>query len=337
MKAVKYDRYGPAEVVAVIETAQPEPGDNEILVRVHETIVTPTDVASRKGEPFAVRFFSGLTRPKAIAGSDFAGEVVAVGRAVTRFSPGDRIVGAVSAGAHAEYVCVAEDGVVTTIPTHLDYQNMAGVCDAGLTAQTFLRDIAKVQPGQTVLVNGASGAVGQFGVQLATRYGAHVTGVCSGKNLDLVRSLGADRVIDYTQEDFTQLRDTYDVIFDAVGKRSFGECRAALNPTGLYLTTVPTGDGLLQTALTRFSSGPRAIFAATGPGFNQEKLESLKTLMEAGDVRVMIDRVYPLADIAEAHRYVESGRKTGAVVIEIVPSGGVPDVTATERGHAVAG
>jgi NADPH:quinone reductase-like Zn-dependent oxidoreductase len=337
MKAVKYDRYGPPEVVTVIETSQPEPGDNELLVRVHETIVTPTDVASRKGEPFAIRFFSGLTRPKAIAGSDFAGEVVAVGRDVTRFAPGDRVVGAVSAGAHAEYVCVAEDGVVTLLPAHLDYQDVAGVCDAGLTAQSFLRDIAKVQTGQTVLINGASGAVGQFGVQLARQYGAHVTGVCSGKNLDLVRSLGADRVIDYTQQDFAQLGDTYDVIFDAVGKRSFTECRAALNPAGLYLTTVPTGDGLLQTALTRFGSGPRAIFAATGPGFNQEKLVSLMARMEAGDVRVVVDRVYALADIAAAHRYVESGRKTGAVVIELAPSGCGEGVMVAEDGRVAVG
>ncbi len=336
MKAVKYSKYGSADVINVIDTEQPVPKDDEILVHIHETIVTPTDIASRTGTPFLIRFFSGLTRPKAIAGSDFAGEVVAIGRSVTRFQPGDRVVGAADAGAHAEYICVAEDGLVTSIPAGMTYRDMAGICDAGITAQSFLRDIAKVQPGQSVLINGASGAVGEFGVQLAKHYGAHVTGVCSGKNVDLVRSLGADRIIDYRQEDFTQLGDTYDVIFDAVGKRSFSDCRQALTPTGLYLTTVPSGDALLHTVRTRGSKGQRAIFAATGPGFNRDKLDSLKALMEMGAVRTVIDRVYFLADIADAHRYVESGRKTGAVIVEIIPGEGAADSMGEQLSRVVA-
>lgn len=325
MKAVKYASYGSADVVQVVEVEKPVPGDNEILVRVHEAVVTPTDIANRSGNPFPIRFFSGLTRPKAIAGTDFAGEVVAVGRAVTEFQPGDRVFGAVSAGAQAEYVCVAEDGVVSTIPEGLTDRDMAGVCDAGLTAQTFLRDIANVQPGQKVLVNGASGSVGGMAVQLAKQYGAHVTGVCSGKNVALVRSLGADEVIDYTKEAFTRRQGAYDVIFDAVGKSSFGRCQDALKPNGRYLTTVPTAGALLHTLLTSRSRGKRATFAATGLGFNRAKLESLRPLLASGAVRPVVDRVYPLADIASAHRYVETGRKTGAVVVEIAPVSELPE------------
>lgn len=317
MKAVKYDRYGPAEVVAVRDMARPVPQANEILVRIHETVVTPTEIAGRNGTPWMVRLFSGLTRPKAIAGTDFAGEVTAAGDAVTRFKAGDRVFGAAEAGAHAEYIAVAEDSIVTTLPDSLSYRDVAGVCDAGLTSLTFLRDIARVQSGQRVLVNGASGSVGQFGVQLAKLYGAHVTGVCSGKNAALVRSLGADRVIDYTVDDFAALGDRYDVIYDAVGKRSFGDCRAALTPAGLYLTTVPTGDALLQTMLTGRSNGQRAKFVATGLDQTTEKLETLRAMLAAGEIRTVIDRVYPLAQIADAHRYVESGRKTGAVVVAI--------------------
>lgn len=320
MKAVKYARYGSADVVAIIETEKPAPLENEILVRVHETVVTPSDIASRNGSPVMIRLFTGLTRPKAIAGADFGGEVVAVGKSVTRFRPGDRVVGAANAGAHAEYLCVAEDSTVTSIPAGMTYRDMAGICDAGLTAQSFLRDSAKLKPGQTILINGASGSVGEFAVQLAKSYGAHVTGVCSGKNVALVRSLGADRVIDYTVEDFAQLGDTYDVVFDAVGKSSFDHCRPILRPQGLYLTTVPTADGLWQTLRTRGSSGQRAIFAATGLSFNQVKLESLMESIVAGHVHTVVDRVYALADIADAHSYVESGRKTGAVVVEIVPA-----------------
>lgn len=320
MKAVKYGRYGTADVIQIQEVAQPAPRDNEVLVRIHETIVTPPDIASRSGQPFMIRFFSGLTRPNAIAGTDFAGEVVAVGQGVTTFRPGDRVFGAANAGAHAEFICVSEDGVVTTLSDNLTYRDVAGVCDGGMTALTFLRDIAKIRPGQAILINGASGSVGQFAVQLAKHFGADVTGVCSGKNVALVASLGADEVIDYTRTDFAQTGATYDVIFDAVGKRTYADCERALKPGGLYMTTVPSLNILLQMARTSLTGKKKALFSATGLSMNREKLDYLRALLESGQLRNVIDRCYPLAEIAAAHRYVESGHKRGAVVVTIVPS-----------------
>lgn len=321
MKAVTYARYGTTDTIRITDAPRPVPQDNEILVRIYETVVTPSDIAGRKGDPFLIRLFSGLTAPKHIAGTDFAGQVEAVGTRVTRFRPGDRVFGAAGHGAHAEYICTPEDGIVAAIPDNLNYRDVAGVCDAAMTALSFLRDQARLQAGQTILINGGSGSVGSAAVQLATYYGAEVTGVCSTANVGLVRSLGADRVIDYTREDFTQARGAYDVIFDAVGKSSFGRCRDALKPGGIYMTTVPTVRILLEMARTPVLGDKKALFAATGLQQTREKLEFLTQLLVSGQLKMTIDRCYPLEQIAEAHRYVETGRKRGSVVIEIAAPG----------------
>ncbi len=317
MKAVKYTNYGSADVIQLVDQPEPTPQDKQILVRVHETIVTPSDVAGRRGSPFLIRFFNGLTRPKQTPGTDFAGAVEAVGQDVTSFQVGDRVFGAQMAAAHAEYLCVAEGGVVTTLPADMPFRATAGMCDAAMTALTFLRDVAHVQPGQSVLINGASGAIGTFAVQLARVYGAEVTGVCSAANAELVRSLGAQRVIDYTREAFTNNGHTYDVIFDAVGKSSFARCQDALKPGGVYMTTVPSLNILAQMARTRLGGSKRAVFAATGFSQSREKLDFLRELLATGQLRSVVDSCYPLTDIAAAHRYVETGRKRGNLVVQV--------------------
>lgn len=317
MKAVAYTKYGSPDVIQIKEVIKPTPKDDEILVKIFETIVTPTDIATRSGNPFIVRFFSGLTKPNSIPGSDLAGIVEAVGKDVTLFKKGDRVFGAISphTGAHAQYICLPETGTVTTLPTHVTYEETAGMCDAAMTALSFLRDEVHIQNGQKVLINGASGSVGSFAVQLAKHFGANVTGVCSGTNVALVKSLGADAVIDYTKEDFTKTSQTYDIIFDAVGKSSFSRCKGALKPGGIYLTTVPSLGIILQMVWTSMVGSKKAKFAATGLKQSKEKLNFLKELIATGALTSVIDKRYPLTQIAEAHRYVEKGHKKGNVVI----------------------
>lgn len=320
MKAIRPARYGAADVLRLAEVAKPEPKDNEVLIRIHASAATPPDVAFRSGKPLAVRLFTGLFSPKHIPGTELAGEVESVGRAVSVFKPGDRVFGTSGTdyGAYAEYKCMAEDALLAPMPDHMSYGEATHVTDGGLTALVFLRDHAKLQPGQSILINGASGSVGTFAVQLAKQYGAVVTAVCSAANAELVRSLGADRVIDYRREDFTTTGETYDVIFDAVGKSSFRRSRRALKPGGIYLTTVPSLTILMQTAWTRLRGGRKAVFAATGLAQRRENLLFLAELFAAGTIRSVIDRSYPLEEIAEAHRYVETERKKGAVVVAVV-------------------
>jgi NADPH:quinone reductase-like Zn-dependent oxidoreductase len=319
MKAILYTRYGPADVLRIEEVAKPVPKDNEVLVKIHETIVTPSDIAMRTADPFMIRFFSGLFRPRGIPGTDLAGVIEAVGSAVSAFKPGDRVFGSTSGatGAHAEYISLPEDGILATIPPGLAFEETAGACDAAMTALTFLRDKAGLRSGQTILINGASGSVGTFAVQLAKYFGAVVTGVCSAANAELVRSLGADQVIDYTREDFTRTGETYDVIFDAVGKSSFPRCKKSLKPGGIYLTTVPSLAVLLQMLWTARSGGQKAIFAATGLNQTIEKLNALKEMLAAGTLKSVVDRRYRFDQIAEAHRYVETGHKKGNVVVAL--------------------
>jgi NADPH:quinone reductase-like Zn-dependent oxidoreductase len=295
------------------------PLENELLIRVQATAATPSDVAFRSGKPFLTRFFSGLRRPKYIPGTEVAGEVVAVGRGVTRFQPGDLLVGAAGTkfGAYAEYICLPEDGVIARRPANMSAAEATHVIDGGLTSLVFLRDHARLQPGQSILINGASGSVGSFAVQLAKYYGAVVTGVCSGANAELVKSLGADKVIDYTRHDFTGDGQTYDVIFDAVGKSSFGRCRRSLKPGGVYMTTVPSARIFVDMARTKVSGGRRALFAATGLSQRTENLVFLTELYEAGTIRSVVDRCYPLEEIVAAHRYVETERKRGEVAVVV--------------------
>ena len=305
MRAAIYPKSGPPEVLEVIEIDRPVPKDNEVLVRVHATTVTSGDCNMRSFKmPFLfwllMRIMHGARRPeRPIPGSELAGEIEAVGASVTRFRPGDPVFAStgMAFGANAEYLCMPGDGVVALKPANMTYEEAAAVPFGGLSALYFLRK-GHIQSGQKVLINGASGALGTYAVQLAKHFGAEVTGVSSTNNLELVESLGADAVVDYTKEDFTQGATRYDLIFDAVGKRSASECRRALAPNGTFVTS---SAGLVQDCA--------------------EDLIFLKGLIEAGEIRPVIDRRYPLEQIAEAHRYVEGGHKRGNVVITVEVDG----------------
>jgi NADPH:quinone reductase-like Zn-dependent oxidoreductase len=319
MRAVTHHRYGAPEVLRVEEIAQPAPAANEVLVRVHATTVNRTDCGFRRPEPFIVRFFSGLLRPKRpILGTELAGEVEAVGAAVTEFAVGDRVFGVNAGrfGTHAEYVCIPEEAPLATMPDNLGYEEAAAVCDGAIIALSCLRSAGPLA-GRDVLVYGASGSIGTAAVQLATHLGAHVTAVCTGKNLELVRSLGAEEAIDYTEHDFTRDGKRYDVIFDAVGKHSFRRCRRSLKPGGSYLETdlgflwhVP-----LLALLTR-RLGDKTVTLAI-PNYTKENVRYLQDLLAAGSYRPVIDRTYPLEDVVEATRYVETEQKTGNVVLTV--------------------
>ncbi|WP_256756912.1 NAD(P)-dependent alcohol dehydrogenase [Cohnella sp. WQ 127256] len=320
MKAIVCTKYGSSDVLQFKEVEKPTPLDNEVRIRIYAAVVTPSDCAFRKADPFIVRFIYGFLRPKySVPGVELAGEIDAVGKDVTLFHIGDQVIGLSPnrLGAHAEYLCLPENKAVVIKPANASYEEAVGICDGATTALTFLRDTAKVQPGQKVLINGASGAVGAYAVQLAKYYGAEVTGVCSTTNVERVKSLGADKVIDYTREDFTQSGQTYDVIFDAIGKSSFARCKSLLKQKGVYLLTVPTMRIMLQMLWTSKLSSKKAMFTATGLKQTKENLAFLQTLFEAEKIKAVIDRSYPLEQVAEAHRYVETGRKRGNVVITV--------------------
>ncbi len=325
MKAIVCTKYGPPEVLKLEEVEKPTPKDNEVLIKVYASIVEPTDCGSRKGDPSYARIFFGLTRPKnPILGCELAGEIEAVGKDVRLFKEGDRVFGATGLGfgAYAEYMCLPEDGVLAMRPANMTYEEAAAATDGAPTALPFLRDKGHVQRGQEVLINGASGSVGIYAVQLAKYFGAEVTGVCSTTNLELVTSLGADKVIDYTEKDFTKSGETYDIIFDAVGKSSFSRCKGALKQEGIYLTTVPTLAIMLQMLWTsKIGIGSKkAMIAFTGMRPSSKRTEDLvflKELFKAGKIKPVIDRSYPLEQIAEAHRYVDKGHKKGNVVITV--------------------
>jgi NADPH:quinone reductase-like Zn-dependent oxidoreductase len=324
MKAVIMTKYGSPEVLEVRQVEKPAPRDNEVLIRIQATAVVATDPQFRKGDPFIGRFFTGLTKPKhSIPGDVLAGEIEAVGQDVTSYKAGDKVIAAcaMTQGGQAEYICLPEDGPLAIKPVNMSYEEAAGVPDGALGALNFLRDAARIQSGQTILINGASGSVGTYAVQLALNFGAHVTGVCSTANVELVRSLGAHRVIDYTKEDFTRNGQTYDIIFDAVGKSSFARCKGSLTQNGVYVTTVPMLDFMLGVLLTsKKSQGKRAAFVAPGLRSANDKakdLNFLKELIEAGKLRSVTDRRYSLEQIAEAHQYVELGHKKGNVILVV--------------------
>ena len=322
MKIVTQSRYGGPDVLDIREVPRPAPQAHEILIRIEAFSVTLADCAFRKADPFIVRFFGGLLRPKnLVLGDDIGGVVAAVGSKVTRFAVGDAVFGSVggSLGGAAEYVCLAEDAAIVRRPPGLDAVQGAGLSYGYLTAMPFIRDQGQVKPGDRVLVNGAASSVGAVAVQLARHFGAEVTAVCSTRHADLVRSLGANQVIDRTQSDFTTARDAYDVIFDAVGKSSFGRCAAALRPGGIYLTTVPSL-AIAWHMLTRRKPGKRGRLATTGlrpVSAKRADLGVLVELIEAGAVRAVTDRTFPLEQVAEAHRYVETERKAGDVVVAV--------------------
>ena len=322
MKAIVYYNYGSPDVLKLEEVEKPTPRDNEVLIKVHATTVTAVDCAFRKGDPLIARLFTGLLRPKnATPGFELAGEIETVGKDVKRFKKGDPVFGETtdSQGAHAEYICLPEDGSLAIKPTNTGFEE-ATACDGVLTALPFLRDTANIQSGQKVLIYGASGSIGTSAVQLARHFGAKVTGVCSTANLELVKSLGADTVIDYTKEDFSKSGETYDIIFDTVGKSSFSRCRGSLKQRGVYLSTVLAPAIVFQMLWTSMVGGKKAMFSATGLRPASEKIDDLiflKELIEAGKMKAVIDRRYPLEQIAEAHSYVEKGHKKGNVVITV--------------------
>ena len=325
MKAIVYTRYGPPDVLQVKEVEKPIPKDDEILVRIHATTVTAGDVTLRSLKVPSFLFWVlarinyGLTGPrKTVLGSDLAGEIEAVGRDVKHFRKGDQIFGTTTIdvlGAHAEYTCVPEEGVVAIKPANITYEEAAAVSHGALTALFFLRDKGHIQPGHQVLINGASGGVGTFAVQLAKAFGAQVTGVCSTANLELVKSLGADKIIDYTKEDFTQSNETYDIIFDTVGKSSFSRCKSSLKPEGVFLAPVWGLKELVQMLWTSIASSKKVVIGVTVD--RKQDLILLKELIEAGKIKSVIDRRYSLEQIAEAHRYVDQGHKKGHVAITL--------------------
>ena len=315
MKAIVYTKFGPPEVLQLQDVERPTPKDNELLIRIYATTVVKEDPDMR-----ASLGFNGFLKPRnSILGQEFAGEIEAVGKNVTRFQPGDQVYGIDMFGAYAEYKCMPENKALAKKPVAMSYQEAASLPNGALTALPFLRDQGQIQNGQSVLIYGASGSVGTAAVQLAKYFGAQVTGVCSTANVDLVRALGADQVIDYTQEDFTENGKTYHIIFDTVGKCSYAVCKGSLKDNGVYLTTIPTPAILLQ-MLFLVRRGKKMKFAATGLRPASEKIKDLvllTELAEAGQVRAVIDRSYPLKQIVEAHRYVEQGHKKGNVVITV--------------------
>ncbi|MBK8504648.1 MAG: NAD(P)-dependent alcohol dehydrogenase [Saprospiraceae bacterium] len=321
MKTVVYRKYGPPEVLQVIETDKPAIAENEVLVRIYATTVTATECTFRKGKPYFSRLFTGLTKPKITTlGEELAGEVEAVGKNVKLFKKGDQVFGTAGPGfgANAEYISIPEDGVLSIKPVNTTYEEAASSVDGFLTALPFLRDKGNIQAGQSVLIYGASGSVGAAAVQVARYFGADVTGVCSTSNLEKVKSLGASRVIDYTKEDFTKSNEKYDLIFDAVGKISFSATKSSLKEKGIFLEA-GIGMGIFPHVLwTSMFDGKKAKIAATGLRSPQKRtldLIFLKELMEAGKIKPVIDRQYFLEQIAEAHSYVDRGHKKGNVVI----------------------
>jgi NADPH:quinone reductase-like Zn-dependent oxidoreductase len=317
MKAAVYTRYGSPDVLQIMDVPTPEPKDNEILIRQHASAVTPSDAAMLTARPLIIRFMNGLRRPKTqILGGAVSGEVVSVGRSVTKYAPGDRVYGLTTTdfGMHAQYRCLPETAQIFKAPAGLTPEDAACVQDA-LTPIYFLRNMANIRPGQHVLINGASGALGTYGVQIAKILGAEVTGVCSSANVELVKSLGADHVIDYKQADFTHNRDTYDVVFDAVGKSTFGRSKKALKRGGLYLTTVPSFHIIPSMLRTSLFGSKKAKIGFAGLNVTPENLAYLHELITAGKLRTVIDRCYPLEQISNAYRHVLAGHKVGNVVV----------------------
>jgi NADPH:quinone reductase-like Zn-dependent oxidoreductase len=326
MKAFVYTKYGSPDVLKFEEVQKPVPKEDEVLIKIHAAAITAGDVIVLKGEPFVTRFATGLREPKnTIPGKEMSGRIEAVGRNVTQFQPGDEVFGDLSVaswGAFAEYVSVPEHAIALK-PANLTFEQAAAVPESAVVALQGLRDKGQIQPGQKVLINGASGGVGSFAVQIAKAFGAEVTAVCSTKNSEMARSIGADHVIDYTKEDFTQNGQHYDLILAANGYHPISDYRRALSPEGIYVAT----GGTMTQSLQATMMGP--FISMTGSKTmggmmvkpNQNDLVFIKDLIEAGKVTPVIDRSYPLSEVAEAFRYIGTGHAQGKVVITIEGNG----------------
>lgn len=322
MQAIEYAQYGAPEVLHLNQVTKPSPKSNEVLIRVYATTVTAADLMMRTGKPFIGRLYTGLKGPKrTILGFEFAGEVVETGNAVTLFKTGDKVFGGTTTlGCYAEYVCVSENDVLTTMPENISYEEAAPVNGSAITVMNFLKGLGKIQKNEKVLINGASGGLGTYAIQIAKHFGAEVTGVCSTNNVALVKSLGADNVIDYTKEDFTKNGEQYDLIFDTVGKSSFSACKNSLTKNGVYLSAVLDFTLFLQMIRTSIFGGKKAKSSATGMLPVKERLNyfmELKELLRTAKIKTVIDVAYPLAQVAAAHTYVEGGHKKGSVVISV--------------------
>ncbi|PAZ16462.1 NAD(P)-dependent alcohol dehydrogenase [Streptomyces sp. SA15] len=316
-----HNRYGPPDMVQIAEVDQPAIGDRDVLVRVHATTVNRTDCAYRAASPFFMRAFTGLARPRrTVLGTEYAGVVEAVGSGVTSFTVGERVFGYNEGafGTHAEYLSVPQDGAIATMPTGVTFEEAAPGTEGAHYALAFIKK-AGVRGGQDVLVHGATGAIGSAAVQLLKHCGATVTAVCGTAHLELVKGLGADRVVDYTAQDFTRDEQSYDAVFDTVGKSTFGRCRRLLKPGGLYLSSElgPGWQNLLLPLITALFHGRKVKFPF--PRQDQDMVRYFRDLIESGEFRPVIDRRYPLEQIVDAYRYVETGQKIGNVVITVVP------------------
>jgi len=326
MKAILHTQFGPPDELQLTEVEKPTPNDNEVLVKIHTTTVTTTDCNARD-RTFVPKMFMlfakimfGFKKPKInILGTDLAGEIESVGKDVVKFMAGDKVFGAAGSkfGAHAEYLCISEDGVLALKPEKMSWEEAAATYLAGGTALYFIRDLGKIKEGQKILINGASGAIGTYAVQLAKYYGADVTGVCSSVNIDLVKSLGADQVIDYTKEDFTKSGELYDVVFDVVGKTTFIKCKVILKKKGIYLANMIEKGEFIRMILPFLATGKK-IKGGSAPE-TVENLNYLKDLYESELLKPVIDRSYPLENIVEAFKYVEEGHKIGTVIISVIP------------------
>lgn len=319
MKAIVYTKYGPPDVLQLKEVEKPVPNELEVLIKIYATSVTSGDCRVRKAEPFAIRFFNGLIKPKKITtlGNELAGEIEDVGKNVKLFRKGDQVFGqaGLSLGANSEYICLKEDAALVIKTANISYEEAATIPFGGNTALHFLRK-GNIRSSQKVLIYSASGSLGTAAVQLARNFGAEVTGICSTANVELVKSLGADKVIDYTKEDFTKNGLTYDVIFDTTGKSPFSGCVKSLKQKGIYLRAVHMSlSSIVRGLWTSLTSSKKVIGGIAIE--SKENLSFLKELIEAGKLKPVIDRIYPFEEIAEAHRYVEKGHKRGNVAIRV--------------------
>lgn len=319
MKAAINTRYGPPEIVRIMEVPRPVPKNNEVLIKVQVATVNRTDCGFRSAEYFISRFFSGLFKPKnKTLGNEFAGIVEEVGESVRTFKPGARVFGYndLTFGAHAQYRVMPESGAITTMPDNFSFEQAAPFTEGAHYALCNIR-ASKIKKGQHILVYGATGAIGSAAVQLAKHFGVRVTAVCNSQNVALVKSLGADEVLDYTKQDYTQTSNRYHFVFDAVGKTSFGTCKPVLTENGIYISTElgKNSENVFLALISPFSKGKKVLFPI--PTSNKDDVEFLKSLGERGELKPVVDRSYPMSQIVEAYKYVESGQKTGNVLLTI--------------------